>query len=203
MKYVHYILVGNEPVEQHIAGLSKFSPFKVILLDKEDENRKKINEITEKLKEREIPFSIKKFENEREDLFLTVVSSSANYLTKENVFFAINKSVGLKEELFVVEAGIISPIGTSQMMGHGASIEDEVKALCYEVQKGDFVSEKEYDVKVVPFSKKSREMEKEIAQDAVPIKKGPRFERLRWMWHVFPVKMRIWKNKFKKKLGLR
>jgi len=208
MKHVHLIVVGDECPEKHLKGLDRFEPYKVILFDSNSSDQN-LKNITERLEDKKIPFRVKKTEDKKGSVYLAVVSVAANYLKQEDVFFVINKSAGEEEKVLAVEAAIQSPLGTGQMMGHGHSDGVERKAFCYKIKKNDSKDgseEENFTIEPVPLTKIPPQMGLEMGEKAMPTK-SYRWNKLRSKLksyrNSFPVRIRILKNKFKERLGLR
>lgn len=116
MKFIHLIVVGDEDINKHLAGVSMLGTHKVFLFDIEGKRKEKTRELAKKLDQINISNQevIPKGADYR-DVYWSCKSILEPYLRSEDVCFAVNLSSGSRMALAAIEDALRTPI----TIGHG------------------------------------------------------------------------------------
>ena len=112
MKTIHLIVVGDESVDEHLAGVSILGASRALLFDVNNMRRKQAEELCGRLREMGVPSKRMGTEGEDyRDIYWMGRAVFEEYLTEKDICFAINLSAGSRMALAALEDASRTPVG--------------------------------------------------------------------------------------------
>ena len=135
VKIIHVIVVGDESVDEHLAGVPIIGAYKAILFNVNNKRREEAEQLIGKLNELGVPSQRMGTEGEDyREIYWAGRAVFEGYLSEKDITFAFNLSAGSRMALAALEDALRTPIGELHSVTPATA---GMEAFRYELVPGD------------------------------------------------------------------
>lgn len=199
MRNIHIIVAGNESIEKHIGALEHFKPYKVVLFNVAgDVENEKMDELMQRFNSMKIEVRKKNIPTKYGEIFLTALGEVVGFRgDSKDINFAVNVSTGRRLAVAAIEDAVRSPLGGDEIGEAHGTPEKPRQAIRYEIVEKDGA----FTVHVAPLAG-TPGLSLDSTYKMMPFRKAGS-ERIQYLTLGLSIKIKMLKNRWKRRLGLR